>query len=475
MAAIPGTLPPSPALMDFVQRFRTLQTHRDIGNQLIQEILIYSEHIEGTLREENSQLAKELEDAQLDLEDARRSRREMQQKLNIATARAGQFGADCDSLRNRNPYIMVLIDGDGLLVSILCELQAGDGDAHADADNHPKFNETLISQGLEGGKQAANALRNSVLQNCGDLADEIEVIAKVCANMSGLEKAMRRDGSLANPDDLRNFTLGFTQGKASFDFIDVGHGKERADSKIKECMRWHLRNHNCKQILLGISHDAGYAPFLDEVVGQDDRNRITIIEGYPTSPVSSPAPASTWAGVTSIAPPPSSSTSPVIKNGTPSASLTLNKKPPTANTTTIPKVNWSPEPRGLDPPITVNAIVLDKIKRRTNNNKLCNNHYLRGPCAKGSECCFEHDYKVTDEDLKAIAYLTRLNPCTKGQDCELEFCIYGHHCPSVVMLNGGKEVVCQAFGCRFAREDHPPGTVIKHPRKEKWERVEYYQ
>ena len=61
--------------------------------------MLYSEHIESTLREENSQLAKELEDAQLDLEDARRSRREMQQKLTIATARAGQFGADCDSMR----------------------------------------------------------------------------------------------------------------------------------------------------------------------------------------------------------------------------------------------------------------------------------------------------------------------------------------------------------------------------------------
>jgi hypothetical protein len=264
-------------------------------------------------------------------------------------------------------------------------------------------------------------------------------------------------------------------------------------------MRWHLRNHNCKQILLGISHDAGYAPFLDEVVGQDDRLRITIIEGYPTVrelaatgvqimnfnalfrtekltdrliSASSPTPPSTWAGVTSIPAAPTA-TSPVIRNGTP-ASLTINKKPTSAQIT-IPKVNWSPEPRGLDPPITVNATVLDKIKRRTNNNKLCNNHYLRGPCAKGSDCCFEHDYKATDEDLKAIAYLTRLNPCTKGQDCELEFCIYGHHCPSVVMLNGGKEIVCQAFGCRFGKEDHPPGTVVKHPRKEKWERVEYYQ
>jgi hypothetical protein len=58
-------------------------------------------------------------------------------------------------------------------------------------------------------------------------------MAKVCANITGLSKAMRRDGSLGNPDDLRDFTLGFTQGKASFDFIDVGHGKERADSKIK--------------------------------------------------------------------------------------------------------------------------------------------------------------------------------------------------------------------------------------------------
>jgi hypothetical protein len=91
----------------------------------------------------------------------------------------------------------------------------------------------LVHQGIEGGKQAANALRNSVLKHCSELTDEIEIMAKVCANITGLSNAMRRDGSLANPDDLRDFTLGFTQGKASFDFIDVGHGKERADSKIK--------------------------------------------------------------------------------------------------------------------------------------------------------------------------------------------------------------------------------------------------
>jgi hypothetical protein len=255
-------------------------------------------------------------------------------------------------------------------------------------------------------------------------------------------------------------------------------------------MRWHLRNHNCKQILLGVSHDAGYAPFLDEVLNQDDRCRITIIEGPPTvreltntgiqilnfntifraeklvnRAVPSTTQPNTWAGVTSIIPPlPPPSASPVsTKNG-------VKKATPTP---TPAKIVWSPGPRGLDPPITVNSSVLDKIKRRTTNNKLCNNHYLRGPCAKGNDCCFEHDYKATDEDLKAIAYLTRLNPCTNGQDCDQEFCIYGHHCPSVSIPAKEKDPVCAAFGCRFGTDGHPPGTTIKHPRKEKWDYERY--
>lgn len=44
---------------------------------------------------------------------------------------------------------------------------------------------------------------------------------------------MARDGCLDSMADLKDFTLGFTQARASFDFIDVGYGKERADSKIK--------------------------------------------------------------------------------------------------------------------------------------------------------------------------------------------------------------------------------------------------
>jgi len=110
----------------------------------------------------------------------------------------------------RNPYIQVLVDGDGMI-----------------------FNNNLIKLGVEGGKQAAAALRNSVLEHCSDLTDQIEIIANVYANQYGLANAMLRDGSLEDMEDLKEFAVGFTQGKASFNYIDVGHGKERADSKIK--------------------------------------------------------------------------------------------------------------------------------------------------------------------------------------------------------------------------------------------------
>lgn len=44
---------------------------------------------------------------------------------------------------------------------------------------------------------------------------------------------MIRDGAIDNVNTLRDFMQGFSQAKASFNFIDIGYGKERADSKIK--------------------------------------------------------------------------------------------------------------------------------------------------------------------------------------------------------------------------------------------------
>lgn len=366
----------------------------------------------------------------------------------------------------------------------------------------------------------------------GEKHVDYEIIARVICNLSGLGRAMKRDGCLDSEGDFKDFTLGFTQVKASFDFVDVGYGKERADAKLKgmfdvfcsrsrcpaesqtnECFtdvllaeltRWHLKNVNCKFVFLGISHDAGYAPFLDEILQDDEvRRRVAVIEGFPSvrelidtkvnilkmsaeifrteklvdrvatytqAPIAPPV-------LSTVSPPPATSAvagPPLISSSVPNsyAGAILKASPPPQITLplqikpsnnsrakpTPPPVTWNPGPRGLDPPIPINQTVLETIKKRKDNNKLCNNHYLRGPCAKGEVCCFEHNYKPSQDELNAIAYLARQNPCTNGQDCEAEDCIYGHHCPNT--SNG----VCQHPYCKFRVEEHPPGTKFRNPK-----------
>lgn len=204
-------------------------------------------------------------------------------------------------------------------------------------------------------------------------------------------------------------------------------------------------------MLLGVSHDAGYAPFLDEVLRDDTtRQKITVLEGYPTVreivatgvrtlrfqdlfrteklvdkagqlstyPVlaSAPSAGASYANVTQNASPPPSITLPLALKNTVNATVRVNRIS-----------GWNPGRRGLDEAISVNPAALDSIKKRKDSNKLCNNHYLRGPCIKGDSCCFEHNYKPSQDEIKAIAMLARMNPCTNGQDCEVEDCIYGHH------------------------------------------------
>ncbi|KAK1639651.1 hypothetical protein BDP81DRAFT_459066 [Colletotrichum phormii] len=475
-------------IMDFVTRYQTLQGFQNASDQLMK----------GQYAGENQMLKQELRNAKLDLEHATTSRREMQQVLQ-------ELDYDNSYMKNRNPYVLILIDGDGLL-----------------------FQESFIRQGIEGGKQAAYALRTAVAEYVGSQSGEVEIVAKVCANLSGLGRAMCRDGCLDSESELKEFSLGFTQAKASFDFIDVGHGKERADSKIKEATRWHLRNYNCRQILLGISHDAGYAPFLDEILQDTDtRSRVSLIEGVATVRelkntnvhILDPLPslfrnqklidrsidraseraeaayarssAAAAAAPTPFYPAPSraSSSSPVVVVASPTsppdtavttassswAGVTAKASPPPVITTplankaanvparkaTEPKVStpaWNPGERGLDAPIPINPTAMDNIKKRTGKDKLCNNHYLRGPCAKGDECCFEHKYKPNADEINAIAHLTRLNPCTSGQECDVDNCIYGHHCPSIT------GTTCTHPFCKFRVEDHPPGTKFKNAK-----------
>ncbi|KAM0247873.1 hypothetical protein ACHAQJ_009689 [Trichoderma viride] len=477
-------------IRDYVQRFHALQVHKNSMDDLFKDLVIHCNQVENELCHENQRLVN----TQMDLADMANTVRELEHRVRLYEARE-------ENTRDKTSKEMDKL----------------------------KFRDTWIKQGLEGGKKVAYALRAAVAERFGDEAEDLEIVAKVVANLAGLGKAMQRDGCMDNPSILKDFTLGFTQAKATFDYIDVGYGKERADSKIKETTRWHLRNHNCRHIMLGISHDAGYAPFLDETLQSEaTRQRISIIEGVTTvsdlvatnirieklgnglfrddklsdkspslfqtasassqmtsatlpaqtiaSRTASPAisagssqtrtPNMSYAGIVSSASPPPQITLPftLARKPTQSGSGSWREKSQARAQSesqyqlipaSVPD-DWNPGHRGFDDPIRVNMQVMESIKKRKDNDKLCNNHYLRGPCAKKDICPFAHDYKINDDEMKAVAVLARQNPCSSGQYCEADDCIYGHHCPSV------RDGVCVHPYCKFSEDAHPPGTKYKN-------------
>ncbi|EFY95712.1 hypothetical protein X797_008872 [Metarhizium robertsii] len=456
-------------LVDFFQRFQGIQQQRDSSDLLIRDILVYCDKLETALRFQNQQLVDELK-------ECKRDKRDLQTQLKNSEARTDWVTKEIEQIRNHNAYILVMIDGDGLL-----------------------FRDQWIKQGVEGGRKAARELRDAITAQCGEHAD-VEIITKVVANFGGLAKSLGRDLS-----DLKDFASGFTQGEATFDFIDAGHDKDCVSSKIKNNIQFHLENYNCRHILLGVSHDPSYAPLLDKIAQNDfSRHRMTIIEGVPTVPelvatsipsmdlgrdlfrsdkcpdrstsawqlgswVAGPRTASPATSIGSASTPgrsslsyanaASSNSSPPPQISLPIAPKPAASRAPKAQYQQIPpqQPDWDPGHRGLDEPITVSVSAMESIKKRKESDKLCNNHFLRGPCTKGDSCFFVHDYKPSSEEINAIAVLARQNPCTNGQDCESDECIYGHHCPSI------RDNVCIHPFCKFPEEAHPPGTKFKNP------------
>ncbi|KAI0426981.1 hypothetical protein F5Y09DRAFT_317374 [Xylaria sp. FL1042] len=458
------------SIMDFVQRYRDYEGSRDLTHELIKDLMIYAEHVESTARAENGRLVQQLREVTMDLDDATKSRRQLQHHLQDIEERMGFVSLDNSQLKSRNPYVLVLIDGDGLI-----------------------FRQHFIKQGAEGGRRAAVELHRAVVADPLTDVNGAQIFVKINANLAGLNKALKREGSVSTEDELRDFVRGFNQA-SFFDFVDVGPNKEIAISKLKETSLFHIQNPGCKQIIMGISHDPAYGAILDEIIRGDvnKQERIKVLEGSPTvravvsigtdiirfsdifrsdkltdrrtvsshsvhsvqsgssiSTSTSGLPNISYATVTQNASPPPQITLPIpLAPKTTNSSLRVVKQPP--------KPSWNPGPRGLDAPIPLNPMALETIKKRKDNNKLCNNHFLRGPCAKGDECCFVHDYSPNKDEKNAIAFLARLNPCTNGQDCDVDNCIYGHHCPSVV--NG----ICTHPYCKFRPEEHPPGTKLRN-------------
>ena len=121
--------------------------------------------------------------------------------------------SEADLDQDRDAFVLVLIDGDGMI-----------------------FDDKLIAKGEVGGKEAAGLLWNAVTadvhRRVPDLGSDYKVVTRIYANLKGLGDVCNLSGIMDHPMLMEEFARGFTGSKQLFDFVDVGTGKDRADDKI---------------------------------------------------------------------------------------------------------------------------------------------------------------------------------------------------------------------------------------------------
>ena len=144
-----------------------------------------------------------------------------------------------------SPIAVVLVDGDGYIF---------------DWDHY-------IKMGVRGGERAAHDLNEEVRRYFAatNFPNESHwtIIAKVYCTFGGLVRAMNDKGITVDLNTMHSFAVGFTKSMPGFDMIDVGQGKERADSKLQFWFNQHILDVRCKHIILAVTHDAGYLTMLD--------------------------------------------------------------------------------------------------------------------------------------------------------------------------------------------------------------------
>ncbi|MCJ1372024.1 hypothetical protein MMC20_003245 [Loxospora ochrophaea] len=365
--------------------------------------------------------------------------------------------------RDRDAFVLVLIDGDGMI-----------------------FDDRFIHRGEVGGKEAAGILwgtvRDYVDKNVPDLSSDYKIVTRVYANLKGLGEVCNRSGILEKPSIIEDFARGFTSSKQLFDFVDVGYGKDRADDKLSELFKLHLYNCHCRQIIFGCSHDNGYARLLEEIADEPISDRVKLLEGVPferelatlkskyqttkfeslfrTSKINPyqqtyQVPAHQQVPLQQNTPPSQVPMAPAqgglyqspYQPGitrTPSMPITNPSMNPTAvswanaalkTPTQVASPPPTPQPSSatyaiprnrygqrVDPPSQYDKVDVTRVKKL----HMCNVHFLRGDCPYGDECTHDHFYRANKNEIATLRYIARMTPCRFGTECDDAKCIYGH-------------------------------------------------
>lgn len=122
------------------------------------------------------------------------------------------------SEKARNPYILVLIDGNGYIVCLIFDIREP-------GTNPVQFNDELIRDKEEGGMRAARMLHDAVEKYIRESLPEARdprVIVRIYADLTNLSKQLAKSKLTGlEKRSLAPFAAGFTRAFNLFDFTDA--------------------------------------------------------------------------------------------------------------------------------------------------------------------------------------------------------------------------------------------------------------
>jgi len=408
-----------------------------------------------------------------------------------------------DWLQDREPFVVVLLDGEGII-----------------------FKDEYLQQGEEGGRSAAKTLETSMhsyLAKNIPSVTEPKLLIKIFLNVKNFGELCARSGTISEAAAIHDFIRGFNETMSLSDIVDIGSGKDKAYDKIHgsssvrfrfniepllitllsfaEMFQVFLYNCHCHQIFLGCPSNNQYGQFLERSLKEGDlTGRISLVEGVPfekemetvknsyriarfpdvfrsaklvpvwTAPWKSALPARsllTPSPSQSFNAPPLSRTStntsysglgvPLsdaapIKAETPDFQVVRSKTPGVTYPKTVERNKYGQRVDRLD----FKSIPRDDLNR-LKKLKLCNYHFLLGECPNEENCYHDHERKLTRQELHILTAIARMTPCRFGLECDDPECIYGHRCPQ---SEPGKKTCFRGDSCRFEPVAHGIDTNI---------------
>ncbi|KAF2872767.1 hypothetical protein BDV95DRAFT_397631 [Massariosphaeria phaeospora] len=269
LVPVPAPVPaPAPVPTTYRERLAQFKILEEKRYELIEELLDKLDKTEAKLTQ-----------TELDLNSEQNVRRTLQSEVVEAKERENALA----QRQARRPFVILLVD--------------------ADADGF-LFQDKYLTRRASGGENLADELlvrMREYLRPMFEDADTLDIIVRIYSNLEGMANYLVRQDKVRNLGQLRAFSTGFCGRISSFDWIDVGVGKEgSAGRKVRESLSFYTSNSHLRHLILACSPADLPASLLSTL----PLPSITLIESHPLPPALTALPLKTARFPTLFTPPP---------------------------------------------------------------------------------------------------------------------------------------------------------------------------